>query len=295
MKEMLHRFIDTHPQIAGLAAEVITAIPQLEVIQYKASLLSARKWLDHGSLLIYFGPHTCLYDPALVTQRIVVPYLTPPDPEHFAWLTSSKFTGAVTGKPTMGAASTASIPYAQKMGFQILPLVQSYQLDDVQHDETFRFAASKNNTASMLKAREILRKSGGIVGVSPEGTRVDTGGLIRGQNSIRLLLKGRNVAALPVILHGVHRMQAKKDEGLNGLHPFIKIRACIGEPLTYQDAQTIASQHRWKDAGKGEFTATDALMLHLASYGLSTIIDGVDPRGEYAWENLERVIYPNNN
>lgn len=272
-----------HPEYAGQAARIITAIPRV-TIENKDQLKTAEEWLRFGSIVVYLGPHTCMYDSPIVTQRILRPYLRPAGPKRFAWLTSSKFFEEVDEAPRMGTAGAASEEYAKLMGFQMLPIFQVYRLGELTGAQ--RVEAQNNNFSSFRTAQRILKVPGGIVGVSSEGTRGTTGGLQRGHESIRVLLKVKNTIALPIILSGVWQMQEKDKEGLDGLHPFVYIQACIGEPINYQEAEKIASQYGWKNEEMGEFTIDDALMIHAAAHGLSEIKPGVDPRGVYAWENI---------
>lgn len=292
IKARIHRFIAKHPNVAGLAAEVITAIPRVDIGKSdRDNLLIAQKWLNGGGgVIFYFAPHTCIYDPAIVGQRLIRPYIKSKDIKHFAWLTSSKFSGAVDGKPSMGLASVASERYASLMGFEMLPIYQPYRLkrESIPIDPSLLEAAQNNNFVSILRARRILQSQGGIVATSPEGTRGTTGGLQRGHEGIQVLIKEKNAIAFPIVLSGVYRMQAKDNEGLVGLNPFIRIRARVGSPINFRRAEEIAKLHKWKnEAEMGDFTIADALMLHLAAVGLDPWMKDKDPLGVYADENIE--------
>lgn len=280
MKERIHEFVIQHPEYAGQAARIITAIPRV-TIKNKDRLQQMRKWLHFGSIFVYFVPHTCIYDPLIVTQRILKPYLRPQGPDQFAWLSSSKFFEKVDGVPRMGTAGAASEEYAKLMGYRMLKIAQAYLQDELTEGQ--RKEAKYINFSSIRAALKMLEVPGGIVGVSSEGTRGTTGGLQRGLVGIP---RAENTLALPIILSDVWRMQEKDKEGLNGLNPFVRIRARIGRPITYKEAEEIAGQYRWKDPAMGKFTIADALMLHAAAHGLSEWKPEVDPRGVYAWENI---------
>ena len=285
MKESFsNAFNNTKKTLAGFTAEGITAIPRVEIINRKV-LQEAREWLKHGSIVVYFGPHTCVFDPAITTQRILMPHLiNKSDSTRFAWFTSSKFTGTDTEKPTMGLASTAAAAYANRMGFEMLPLVQTYRQSVTEQE------AAAINMKSLREALNILKTPGGIVALSPEGTRGTTGGLLRGNEGLRVLLKSRSALALPIVLNGVHQMQARDKSGLNGLHPFVKISACIGKLISHSQAEDMARKYSWVDISLGEFTVADALMVHLAATDLTPWQDNVDPRGVYAWDNIQSKV-----
>lgn len=184
----------------------------------------------------------------------------------------------------MGAAGVAAQKYAERMGYQMLEIYQQYRLEESSVGQ--REKAKAKNFLSLRAAVKMLQTPGSIVGVSPEGTRGTTGGLLRGNDGIRLLLKPKSVIALPVILSGVWQMQERGKEGLDVLRPFISARARIGIPLNYEEAVELAGRFRWKDEKMGEFTIADALMMHAAAHGLDQIKPRVDPRGVYARENI---------
>jgi 1-acyl-sn-glycerol-3-phosphate acyltransferase len=67
---------------------------------------------------------------------------------------------------------------------------------------------NSNSTHSIREALSVL-KSGGILGIFPEGTRSDTGKLQKGENGIGLIASIAGVPVVPVGLNGFHEMLPK--------------------------------------------------------------------------------------
>jgi len=89
--------------------------------------------------------------------------------------------------------------WSRTAGFDFMPMVQ---VDDKFHSET---EAASINLGSLRKALRKLKQTGQVLGLVPEGTRSDTGGLLKGEDGIELFLRsaGENVWVLPIVaVHG---------------------------------------------------------------------------------------------
>lgn len=280
------RKLGEHPGILGRFAEIVTNIPTVRV-EGIINLDKARRWLNYGSLLLYFAPHTSIWDPALVTQHVIKPYFNPRDSNQFAWLTSVKFTGDIKEIADMGLARTASEVYARKMAFSILPIFQPYLLRKIQDRQIRQKVvahAREINEKSLKRAKVMLDEPGTIVAMSLEGTRGKTGGLLRAQNGVEQLADNNQTLILPITIKGAHLIQPPTDVGLKNLNPLQKISLIAGRPISFQEAELLASNYSWKDGGN--FTLTDALIVHLMQSGLQVIREGIDPAGVYSSQNL---------
>ena len=286
-----HQF---HPTPLGWLTENLTRFTQIK-LEGEDNLTTAQQWLARGgSLIVYFLPHSWIFDPALITQYAINPYLYAINPylneegaRPMAWLTSIKFTGGLTGvKPFNRIERAGAQQFANRQHFLQLPIVQKYLITP--ENEA---AAHQMNFRSIRHAIRIL-KAGGIVGASPEGTRGKTGGLLRANDGIELLLKCPRAAALPVVL-SVGRFFNRY---FSRFSPDSSVELRIGNLINYQQAESLTELYFWKDEQRGIFTVADALMMHAVDNTLPIREPGVDPYGEYSWKRIgihwDRIVKP---
>lgn len=269
--------------ILGRGGEVMGRSPRVQIENIE-NITVSQEWLyNGGSLLVYFLPHQCMYDPNVVTERIIRPFLRP-YASDYGWLASVKATGELPEIPeTVGIAQKGSHAYAERAGFQMWGVVQDYLINRYPAIEK---KAMDINGRTALRAMRMINTRGGIVDISFEGSRFQTGGLHRGDPHAEKFLRPHRVpvAALPIILNGMHRMQPPTEKGFKKLNPFVAVNIHIGNLITYDEAIAVKTRYDWVDKNSmGDFTLVDALMFYAAStIPLEEYKPGVDPRGVYS-------------
>jgi len=278
------------PELGAWLIEKITGIVPFN-IEYGYNLAEACEHMKYGGLITYFLPHTTIWDPTLITQRILHPFLMAKK-GMMKWAASAKFSPEIIkqfGLPWSMLRAKAATLYAQSFGFENIPFIQSYLFD-----EFHKFFEGKSKEIGVINFRSFRHlykhvsqsHPGAIVAISPEGTRNDNGGLLRAHDGLGTLLEVPHTKALPIVLCGAHRIQSPSQSGFDDVNPFVPVTAHIGRPLNFAQAYHIAERHRWTDPNK-TFTISDALMLHaIEQCGLEVINPTVDPRGAYACENI---------
>jgi len=281
MVNRIEQVLIDHPKMLGKVTEWITNTPRLNV-EGADHIKHAQDWLTHGSLVLYFAPHTTIWDP-LIVSRVIRLHLTD---RPFYWISSIKFTQEMKEFGDLGMASVASIESARRMGFTLLPVVQPYLIrefarkvprEDIKKviDECRRI-----NEETLHTAKNVLQQEGAMVAISIEGTRGTTGGLLPAQNGIEELLQEEQIRAIPVTLLGVHQIQTDRRIGFSGLNPLVHVGIRFGELVSLTEAQEQVKLYQWEDGRS--VSIADVLMAHLYQGGLTQILPGIDPQGMYS-------------
>ncbi len=280
MVNRIEQALIDHPKMLGAATEWITNTPRLNV-EGADNTRHAQDWLKRGSVVLFFAPHTTIWDP-LIVSRVIRSHLTD---RPFYWISSIKFTQEMKECGDLGMASIASIESARRMGFTLLPIVQPYLIrefarkvprEDIKKvlDECRRI-----NDATVHTAKNVLQQEGSMVAISIEGTRGTTGGLLPAQNGIEELLGDQRTRALPVTLLGAHQIQTERRIGFSGLNPFVRVGIRFGELISLAQAQEQVQRYQWDNGAA--VTVADVLMAHVYQGGLTQILPGVKPQGTY--------------
>ena len=119
------------------------------------------------------------------------------------------------------------------------------------------------DTRALRAARDHL-KSGGVLGIAPEGTRSQTGGLIQAKTGVAFLADQAGVPILPVGVSGTWKITK---EILTLRRPRINVK--FGEPFTLPPID-----RKERDAGLNR--NTDEIMCRIAA------LLPPENRGEYA-------------
>lgn len=271
----------------GWTIDQLTKLPKSET-KGRENLEIARQWLSEGnSVLAYFAPHRVVVDPMFITLSLkenLIDSLPQEQPIDFGWVASAKFT-VKNIKPlrSMGVASPASRGWVIRNEYDWFEVVQPYIYRGWNPQDKLK--ASQLNTSSLLGSVRFLRQGSSVLAASIEGTRnKKTFGLLRAEDGLEILLRQKNVLGIPLIL----------DIDYFGKSKIPKSSAItFAQPILHQDALEIAQCYQWQPElvanpkwGNPEFTASDAMLLHLANQGLPQIKEDHDPRGLYVPENL---------
>jgi 1-acyl-sn-glycerol-3-phosphate acyltransferase len=281
MASRIEQMLTDHPKMLGTATELITNTPRLNV-EGADHIQRAQDWLKHGSIVLYFAPHTTIWDPLLISRAIRSRLTDNP----FYWISSIKFTQEMEEFGDLGMASVASIESARRMDFTLLPVIQPYLIrefarkvsrEDIKKviDKCRRINEKTKNTA-----KNVLQQERSLVAISIEGTRGITGGLLPAQNGIEELLCDERTRALPVTLLGAHKIQTERRIGFSGLNPFVRVGVRFGELISLAQTQELVRLYRWENGAT--VTVADVLMAQLYQGGLTEILPGVDPQGVYS-------------
>ena len=277
------QFTEKHSGVAAYFGYLVNKLPHVDIVN-EEHLTSARNWLRAGgSLLLYAGPHRSYLDLSLAAQQVVIPFLEPLTVGVFL---SDKFTGNVITDESMGIASAAIADYAKLVGFTLLPVVQEKYIN-----EANKAPAEALNNASNHRAKEILDKPGGVVIMVPEGHRErEKDGLLRAYKGPGILVgRSKLAAALPIVFWGVENILPSHSNNLRDLNLTARVKATVGQMITYGKALEYTKILSWKDKSWGRFTVADYFMLHLRKYGIPPKKNGVDPLGVYTDENIIQV------
>ncbi len=280
MASRIEQALTDHPKMLGTATELITYTPRLNV-EGTDHIKHAQDWLKHGSLVLYFAPHTTILDP-LIVSRVIRSRLTD---RPFYWISSIKFTQEMKEFGDLGMASVASIESARRMDFTLLPVIQPYLIREFARKESREDIhkvineCRRINEETLNTAKNVLQQEQSLVAISIEGTRGITGGLLPAQNGIEDLLVDTRTRALPVTLLGAHQIQTERRTGFSGLNPFVRVGIRFGEPISLAQAQEQVQLYRWENGAT--VTVADVLMAHVYQGGLKQILPGVDPQGMY--------------
>ncbi len=300
-KERILEYLKANPERLGRAVEVIAAIPRIKV-ENPQFLQEAQEWLNVSSIIINAGPHLLTWDLPII-ERVKAQFFDFEAGEN-AWPASAKFFGYDCVPKMSESERKAFLAYSERRGITLYPVVQSYLITDDNKDQ-----AEAINRGASKKLIKTVRKPGNIVSMFTEESRGETGGLLRPKVDILGGLTRKSPSkippealppkVIPLLLIGIDRMQKGRDtSGLSGLNPLVSITLRAGFPLGYEQAEEYAAQFRWTQEAiqkykwqergfSTKFTITDAHMLHLANYSPPTRYHGANPRGVYAWENIE--------
>lgn len=222
-------------------------------VEGQENLSEVRQHLRKGSLMVYFN-HSSLADPGIIIRLLKENIQD--DYSEIAFFASQKHLDPERSFLTRIVMEEG----ARREGIVAIPVVQRYDRESYTEKEV------QINLRAIREGLKILKSPGGVLVVSPEGTRSPEGKLIEGQEGAWLLLKRAEKAlALPVGIIG-----ARKLVGRWGYlpAPWVKVNLRLGEPLT--------AKKTMEEADKKNVEAQDLLMFKLAS------LLPVEMRGVYA-------------
>lgn len=223
----------TRPTIEALWQ--LSKAVRLEVNDPDKNLETAKNHLKTGSILLYAN-HFSTLDTTVLARFL---------DENLSLNDLSILAGRKHFDPQRGISSRIKNSviqgFAETKGFEILQVVQNYELDLYQDSRQF-------NLNSLKKAVKALNAKGQILAISPEGTRSRTGGLLKAEDGIDILFKlGRNKAlALPIAMHPYKIVP-----------PFTKTAIEVGFPFSYQEIEIEKESYP-------ELSITDLMMRRLA-------------------------------
>lgn len=264
-------------------AETVGRLPTVEIHGAK-NIYRSQEWLDDGgSVIVCFLPHTHTLDPIVLNEVFIRPELTPFVKGKFGFPASVKFTHLVPEMETMGMATIGSQAYANRSGFELIPIFQPYLLKENRYAHLAE-KANLINLQALLRMKRIIKTPSSLLVIAPEGTRNRSGGLLRADQNISGLLspKNRELLVLPVVISGMSQM---------GGNLFAMKRANVtirvGLPIDTQQLRQIQLTHLWSDESMGDFSLIDALMIHAVNYlPLAERGFDEDPRGVYNPRNI---------
>lgn len=264
-------------------AEVVGRLPYVEIHGAENIYLAQSHLSEGGSVLVCFLPHTHTLDPIVLNEIFLRPELAPYVKGKFGFPASVKFTQLVAEMDTMGMATVGSKAYADRSGFELIPIFQPYLLGDPRYAH-LTDTADRINLKALLQMKRIIKTPSSLLVIAPEGTRNKTNGLLRADQNISGLISRRNtnLLVLPLTISGM-----RHQEGHLFKMATAKIALHLGPILDTEQIYQIAKNHTWLDESMGDFSPIDALMFHAVSnLPLDTLSTSVDPRGVYDSINI---------
>lgn len=211
----------------------------------RENLQIARIHLDGGGSLVVPFNHLALPDPGFVIEKLRAGLGK--SMKRLAFPTSIKF---LDGR--MGPTGPIVKGIADYVGVEIYPVVQHY--DDFYNP----MLAVNINKRAIRSLRNVLETIGGVVALSPEGTRSRTGVMQEARRGIELIFprdQQDRVLILPIGLIDTERIHRV---GYPIVKPFAKVKVVFGEPFRYQEATRESSEY--------DLALGDILMLHIAEF-----------------------------
>lgn len=193
---------------------------------------AARKHLEIGSVIVYFN-HFARFD-TIIYGKTIRDNLTSLD-NVGSWV-AMKYVDPLRNK----LFSTLLHSWEEAYGITLFPIVQPADKDKYEH-------AGNISRRSFIEALEYLREPGRVLGVAPEGTRSNTGQLLKAERGFgSLLRKSEYSIALP--LAGVHSRAI----------PLVSnTTVVVGESFSYEEIEREQKQHPDK-------TIADLAMMRIA-------------------------------
>lgn len=182
------------------------------------NLKVAKEHLKNGSLIVYFN-HFARFD-TVVYGKIIRENLTSLD--NVASWVAMKYLDCSRNR----IISTLLQSWEKAYGVTLLPIVQT-------NDKESYPNPNKTNMNSLNQAIAYLALPGHVLAVAPEGTRSDTGQLLKAEPGFGTLIKrGVNVHALP--LAGIH----------SRVQPLVtKTTVIVGKPFSYGEIKAEQEQN----------------------------------------------------
>lgn len=257
-----------------LANYVSGAVEKLDIhIQGQQNAQEAREWLQQGSLLICAGPHTRTLDLPILVDALEKTGINNNNGNQGILPTSAKFF-YFKEVPTMHLkTSLALFSYLAEKQLFALPVIQYYMQHEVDKDIT----TSLNFNAHRTSKRE-AKKVGGKILIFPEGTRAETGYIIRPHTDmLGPIMNGKTngvlpIKALPILFSGIDQVQPRNSSRTSQLNPNHPVTITFGKPLAFQQIIDHTSTIGWTpeamalhNLNSPQVTPTDYIMLQLVS------------------------------
>lgn len=111
----------------------------------------------------------------------------------------------------------------------------------VDHDDRYSRSNAYSGAMALQRAEQVLR-SGGVIGIQPEGYCCDEGRLERIQPGVLRLALTTGTPIVPVGIRGGSRVMAGLGESI---HPFRSVQLVVGRPIVVAGRTNTLANRQW--------------------------------------------------
>lgn len=187
--------------------------------------------LYEHSLIVPFN-HPSVFDPIAVARELRTSF---PDVPRILLPATQKFYDGRMGKP----AKAGMDYFAKAYDLELIPVIQHY-------DDNYSDAEKGTSYTKLFRAAfEVLKTSGNIFMVAPEGTRSTEGQMGQAQSGIgRLMQRFPDSIVCPISVYGTEEVMYEKERGTNKFlfNPLKSGNLVYGTPMRSEDMLCVAAE-----------------------------------------------------